>query len=619
MLTTFNDLMENTFNQVSDILDGDFSELGMDEEGIDIEQILGTIDSRLDADSVLLEDFKLDIDAVDYGFPLSNNCESEMINTYDYKQTNNVITRENSLDRDEKGSLYPLQRDRCNTWPRQIQERTATADSSPPHTSSYPVQALACVSEEDTKKEEVEEDDYFVSSNTDSYKSATSGRRNPWGNYSYADLITEAIQSSPDRRLTLSQIYDWMVATMPYFSERADSSSSAGWKNSIRHNLSLHQKFLKIPNESAGKSSWWSLNPENNQAKKPRRRATSGDIRTLQSKREKAKKRVETLKLTESLVRSSSISGLPPLSPSYNAIASQEKFRPRSNSTTSISEGFFPFFRSRNLSSASSTGQESPLPSPDFNMPANNVKRELDNITLDGLNIESEPLSEDPAHILMDFLHPKSTNFENFNSAHKIKILEPREHPYFGTAMNTSNTDVLNQSDQSFSALSYVTPLHTRDKTEQDEVRKLMIIKQLNQLTQRRFQIIEDESYISVDKKKSLESAFDPKIILLQDELNKLEREEEMQKFNQYSSASNNPYFSLYNNLRPAYNTQTFTSDKGTELTSANSNTMDIAENASDYKSDINMTQESLNYNQELKYNFSELLSCDKRVPQVFS
>ena len=43
-------------------------------------------------------------------------------------------------------------------------------------------------------------------------------------------LISQAICSVPDRRLTLSQIYDWMVAAVPYFSERADSTSSGGWK-----------------------------------------------------------------------------------------------------------------------------------------------------------------------------------------------------------------------------------------------------------------------------------------------------------------------------------------------------------------------------------------------------
>uniref|UniRef100_A0A8B9SU13 Fork-head domain-containing protein n=1 Tax=Anas platyrhynchos TaxID=8839 RepID=A0A8B9SU13_ANAPL len=57
-----------------------------------------------------------------------------------------------------------------------------------------------------------------------------SSRRNAWGNLSYADLITRAIESSPEKRLTLSQIYDWMVRCVPYFKDKGDSNSSAGWK-----------------------------------------------------------------------------------------------------------------------------------------------------------------------------------------------------------------------------------------------------------------------------------------------------------------------------------------------------------------------------------------------------
>lgn len=61
-------------------------------------------------------------------------------------------------------------------------------------------------------------------------RKAKSSRRNAWGNLSYADLITKAIESSPERRLTLSQIYDWMVRFVPYFKDKGDSNSSAGWK-----------------------------------------------------------------------------------------------------------------------------------------------------------------------------------------------------------------------------------------------------------------------------------------------------------------------------------------------------------------------------------------------------
>lgn len=57
-----------------------------------------------------------------------------------------------------------------------------------------------------------------------------SSRRNAWGNLSYADLITQAITSSTDTRLTLAQIYEWMVQNVPYFKDKGDSNSSAGWK-----------------------------------------------------------------------------------------------------------------------------------------------------------------------------------------------------------------------------------------------------------------------------------------------------------------------------------------------------------------------------------------------------
>ncbi|XP_056139174.1 forkhead box protein O1-A [Lampris incognitus] len=116
-------------------------------------------------------------------------------------------------------------------------------------------------------------------------RKSSSSRRNAWGNMSYADLITKAIESSPENRLTLSQIYDWMVKSVPYFKDKGDSNSSAGWKNSIRHNLSLHSRFVRVQNEGTGKSSWWMLNPEGGKSgKSPRRRAASMDNNSKFSK-----------------------------------------------------------------------------------------------------------------------------------------------------------------------------------------------------------------------------------------------------------------------------------------------------------------------------------------------
>ncbi|XP_078485748.1 transcription factor protein [Ciona intestinalis] len=138
-------------------------------------------------------------------------------------------------------------------------------------------------------------------------KPKTTSRKNAWGNMSYADLITQGIESSPDKRLTLAQIYDWMVKNVPYFKDKGDSNSSAGWKNSIRHNLSLHSKFKRIQNEGTGKSSWWIINHDAKPGKSPRRRATSMETTNGKYNRSRskavAKQKAELLKKQKSVTK----------------------------------------------------------------------------------------------------------------------------------------------------------------------------------------------------------------------------------------------------------------------------------------------------------------------------
>nr|AAQ23178.1 forkhead transcription factor 1 isoform b [Strongyloides stercoralis]AAQ23180.1 forkhead transcription factor 1 isoform b [Strongyloides stercoralis]QWX95789.1 forkhead box transcription factor isoform B [Strongyloides stercoralis] len=123
---------------------------------------------------------------------------------------------------------------------------------------------------------------------------------NPWGEESYSDLIAKALECAPDKRMKLNEIYQWFSENIPYFNDRSSQEEAAGWKNSIRHNLSLHNRFMRIQNEGAGKSSWWVINPDAKNGRSQRRqRDRSNTIDTSKSaidkKRRGAKKKTEHL------------------------------------------------------------------------------------------------------------------------------------------------------------------------------------------------------------------------------------------------------------------------------------------------------------------------------------
>lgn len=76
---------------------------------------------------------------------------------------------------------------------------------------------------------------------------------------SYASLIGMAILRSPERKLTLSQIYKWISDSFSHYRRAPDS----GWQNSIRHNLSLNKAFYKEerPKNDPGKGHYWVIKP----------------------------------------------------------------------------------------------------------------------------------------------------------------------------------------------------------------------------------------------------------------------------------------------------------------------------------------------------------------------
>ena len=121
--------------------------------------------------------------------------------------------------------------------------------------------------ESDVIKTETQEDDAGSDVNSDDKgkPKGSSTPNNPGGvrrqekpPYSYIALIVMAIQASPTKRCTLSEIYQFLQQRFPFF-----RGSYQGWKNSVRHNLSLNECFIKLPKGLGrpGKGHYWTIDP----------------------------------------------------------------------------------------------------------------------------------------------------------------------------------------------------------------------------------------------------------------------------------------------------------------------------------------------------------------------
>ena len=74
----------------------------------------------------------------------------------------------------------------------------------------------------------------------------------------FVAVIAQGILSVPSKRMTLSSIYNFIAKSFPHF----DKEKGPGWRNSVRHNLSSNDCFVKASRAENGKGHYWMIHPK---------------------------------------------------------------------------------------------------------------------------------------------------------------------------------------------------------------------------------------------------------------------------------------------------------------------------------------------------------------------
>lgn len=147
-----------------------------------------------------------------------------------------------TLSSSEDFDFAPISRDRANTWPQQQVQMGGDRHNLTPtgNFSTIKFETIPTLLEPSEMspslppmQQQLSEPIGMVPTDLSQMESVKKPQktphRNAWGDASYADLITQAIESTPDKRMTLAQIYDWIIQNVPYFRDKG-VEFSAGWK-----------------------------------------------------------------------------------------------------------------------------------------------------------------------------------------------------------------------------------------------------------------------------------------------------------------------------------------------------------------------------------------------------
>jgi hypothetical protein len=109
-----------------------------------------------------------------------------------------------------------------------------------------------------TSSTSIEEDDSGVFSQSESAQEHETRlkRAHPKPEGSWMTLIARALL--PDRKAVLADIYATLRAQHPYFRLTRHQTQ---WRNSVRHNLSVNECFIKEGRAPSGRGCFWTIHP----------------------------------------------------------------------------------------------------------------------------------------------------------------------------------------------------------------------------------------------------------------------------------------------------------------------------------------------------------------------